>query len=214
MSELFSFGAWLRQRRRALDLTQKELAAQVGCSVVTIRRIEADTRRPSKQLARLLADALDLAPEEQVSFVKAARAQRAVDQLAAPTVTADHAISTLGLSRTNLPAPLTPLVGRQREVEEVGALLRQPGVRLVTLTGTGGIGKTRIGLRVAAALLDDFADGVFFVDLVPISDPALVASTIAKVLGRKEVAGWSFVENLAAYLRTKHLLLPRCLKRV
>src|SRR6266566_3984135 len=73
MSELFSFGAWVRRRRRALDLTRDELAAQVGCSVVTLRFIEADERRPSKQLAARLADGLQLSPEERPAFVQAAR---------------------------------------------------------------------------------------------------------------------------------------------
>src|SRR6266508_6560848 len=84
MSELFSFGAWVRRRRRALDLTRDELAAQVGCSVATIRRIEADERRPSKQLAARLADYLQLPAEEHAAFVQAARGELAVDRPAAP----------------------------------------------------------------------------------------------------------------------------------
>ena len=84
MSELFSFGAWVRQRRRALDLTRDELATQIGCSVATIRRIEADERRPSKQLAARLADGLQLSPEERPAFLQAARGGLAVDRLGAP----------------------------------------------------------------------------------------------------------------------------------
>ena len=84
MSELVSFGAWVRRRRRALDLTRDELAAQVGCSVATIRRIEADERRPSKQLAARLADYLQLVAEEHAAFVQAARGELATDRLAAP----------------------------------------------------------------------------------------------------------------------------------
>src|SRR5688572_16859266 len=82
-----------------------------------------------------------------------------------------------------LPAPLSALVGREREVAAVGALLRDPAVRLVTLTGPGGVGKTRLALRVAAELGSEFADGVAFVELVSVRDPALVASTIAQAIG-------------------------------
>src|SRR5262245_27341931 len=94
MSELFSFGAWVRQRRRALDLTRDELAAQVGCAVTTIRHIEADERRPSKQLAVRLADGLQLSAEERPAFLQAARGQLATDRLATPG--ADRALSIAG----------------------------------------------------------------------------------------------------------------------
>jgi class 3 adenylate cyclase len=84
MSELYSFGAWVRRRRRALDLTREELAPLLGCSVVTIRFIEADERRPSKQLVARLADYLQLSAEERPAFVQAARGELAVDRLATP----------------------------------------------------------------------------------------------------------------------------------
>src|SRR5262245_12390307 len=90
MSELFSFGAWVRQRRRVLDLTRDELAAQVGCSVVTIRHIEADERRPSKQLAARLADCLHVSAEERPAFLQAARGQLATDRLAAPAASMER----------------------------------------------------------------------------------------------------------------------------
>src|SRR5689334_9811245 len=93
MSELFSFGAWVRQRRRALDLTREELAAQVGCSVVTIRHIEADERRPSKQLAARLADCLQIAPEERAAFLQAARGHLATNRLVAPAVGVERSIA-------------------------------------------------------------------------------------------------------------------------
>src|SRR5262245_47632311 len=81
MERTHSFGYWLRRRRKALDLTQDELAQQVGCAVGTIKSIETDARRPSKQLAERLADLLQLAPEERTAFLMAARGQLAVDQL-------------------------------------------------------------------------------------------------------------------------------------
>ena len=86
-----SFGAWVKRRRRALDLTQEQLAQQVGCALGSIRKIETDERRPSRQLAELLADHLALAPSERVAFLKAARAELAADRLAAPTQAVDQA---------------------------------------------------------------------------------------------------------------------------
>src|SRR2546425_4600677 len=107
----------------------------------------------------------------------------------------------------NLPAQLTPLIGREQEIQAACALLGQPEVRLVTLTGTGGVGKTRLGLQVATDLLDDFADGVCFVPLAPISDPNLVVPTIAQTLGVKEAGEQPLSDLLPAYVRDKHLLL-------
>src|SRR5258708_5238168 len=88
--------------------------------------------------------------------------------------------------RSAAPLPLTSLVGREEEVKLVCALLRRPEVRLVTLTGTGGVGKTRLALRVGTELRGDFADGVCFVSLAALEDPGLVVSTIAQALGMKE----------------------------
>src|SRR5262245_54551495 len=93
MSELFSFGAWVRQRRRALDLTLEELAAQIGCAAVTIRHIETDERRPAKPVAARLADCLQLSPEERPAFVQAARGERATDRLAAPRMGVERRIA-------------------------------------------------------------------------------------------------------------------------
>jgi len=107
----------------------------------------------------------------------------------------------------NLPLQREPLIGRAREVADVVALLTRPEAGLVTLTGPGGIGKTRLSQHVAAELLEEFADGVWFVDLAPITDPALVLSTIAQTLGIKEVAGQAIAATLVSSLRAKHVLL-------
>src|SRR5215470_14681050 len=90
------------------------------------------------------------------------------------------------LARYLLPAPLTLLIGREREIAAVSALLSRPEVRLVTLTGTGGVGKTRLALGVAAAVSSDFTDGICFVALAPLADPELVASMIAQAFGVRE----------------------------
>ncbi len=116
-----------------------------------------------------------------------------------------HEIRSLPQSR--LPAPLTPLVGREQEIAAVCALLWRPEVRLVTLTGTGGVGKTRLALGVAAAVNADFADGICFVALAPLIDPGLVLSTIAQALGVQEQGSRPLLEGLQDHLREKQLLL-------
>jgi hypothetical protein len=111
------------------------------------------------------------------------------------------------VSNHNLPVQLTPLIGREREVATASALLRRTEVRLLVLTGTGGIGKTRLGLQVATELLEDFPAGACFVSLAPLRDPALVVPTVAHTLGLREAARGSVVDHLKAYLREKQLLL-------
>ncbi|HEY4386758.1 MAG TPA: tetratricopeptide repeat protein, partial [Ktedonobacteraceae bacterium] len=107
----------------------------------------------------------------------------------------------------NLTAPLTPLIGRKREVVAVCSLLQRPEVRLVTLTGPGGVGKTRLGWSVAGELLRHFAHGVCFVSLAPVSDHRLVIATIAQTLGLWEAGDRPLLEQLRTYLRDQHLLL-------
>jgi predicted ATPase/class 3 adenylate cyclase len=116
-------------------------------------------------------------------------------------------LKTLDIRRNNLPAQPTPLIGRERELKEVLALLRSSHVRLLTFTGPGGTGKTRLGLQAAAELTDEFEDGVFFVALAAIADPTLVAPAIMRTLGLTESGNRPAEELLESYLRDKQVLL-------
>ncbi len=131
-----------------------------------------------------------------------------VFQLIAPDLPSGFSpLKTLDARLNNLPTQPTPLVGREREVAEVCGRLRRLDVRLLTLIGPGGTGKTRLGLQAGAELLDEFEGGVFFVALAPVSDPDLVASTIAGPLGVVESGDKPLEESLKGYLQDKELLL-------
>src|SRR5215212_5442446 len=114
---------------------------------------------------------------------------------------------TLDARLNDLPAQPSLLVGREREVAQVCEQLRNPAVRLLTLTGPGGTGKTRLGLQAAADLMDEFEGGTFFVPLAPITDPTFVAPTIARALGLTETAEQTLEELLRDYLGERHTLL-------
>jgi predicted ATPase len=131
-----------------------------------------------------------------------------VYQLVAPGLSAEFPpLKGLDTRPHNLPAQLTPLVGREQELATLRRKLQRAENRLVTLTGPGGTGKTRLALQAAADLLEEFADGAFFVDLAPLRDPALVISSIAQVLGVRESGGMPLIESVKGYLREKQLLL-------
>ena len=119
----------------------------------------------------------------------------------------DTALRTRETRPGDLPLQPTALLGRDREVAAALERLLRPEVRLLTLTGPGGTGKTRLGLAVAAELVDRFADGVVLVLLAALSDPELVPAAIAQTLGLREVGGRSLLEGVAGFLRDKQLLL-------
>jgi predicted ATPase/transcriptional regulator with XRE-family HTH domain len=205
-----SFGNWVRRRRRALDLTQAELGRRASVSAAAIRKIEADERRPSRELAGLLAAALAVPDAERAAFLRSARQASAVARLPAaeePTAAPPSAQPGTPASLTNLPAPLTSFVNRTRDVAAVTTLLRRGDVRLLTLIGPPGIGKTRLSIHAAEVLLPDFPDGVWFVDLTPITDPEHALAAIARHAGVRELADESWSQRFRAMLGGKRVLL-------
>jgi len=414
MGDIISLGLWIKRRRKALDLTQDELAQQVGCSLNLIQKIEADARRPSRDIAARLADTLVLAGDERAAFIQAARAELGADRLAPPTQTIERGVfvratltpavagqpaptakpatplpsgtvtflftdiegstqlweqhpqamsaaierhntilsaaiatqggvvfklvgdavyaafasapnalaatlsaqralhaeawgaigalhvrmalhtgtaeardgdylgpplnraarllaaghggqillslatqelardqlpddmalrdlgvhrlkdlarpesifqvvvpdlpsdfpplNTPGIRRTNLPTQPTPLIGRASELAQLGVLVHQPDTRLLTLTGPGGIGKTRLALELVGVVLEQFPDGVWLVELAPLVTPALIVPAIAAVLEVREDPGRPLLTTLTTYLRERQplLILDNC----
>ena len=192
------FGPRLRRLREAAGLTQEELASRAGLTAKAVSALErGERKRPYPHTVRSLAEALGLSERERADLAEAVPG-RDGDPPApeAPTT-----------PRSTLPASLTPLLGREREVEEIDSLLRQAAVRLLTLTGPGGIGKTRLAIEAARRASGHFPDGVAFVALAPLGDAALVMPTISQTLGLREVAGVHPLEVLCQHLSNKRFLL-------
>jgi predicted ATPase/DNA-binding XRE family transcriptional regulator len=192
-----TFGRWLRQRRRHLDLTQADLAERVGCSEITIRKIEADARTPSRQVAELLAACLEVPTIERPDFMAFARSIPRENPSVLP----------VSVAPAGPVAPLTRLLGRDADAARIERRLLSDQVRLLTLAGPPGIGKTRLSMHVADQVRPYFADGVRFVALAPVRDPALVIPTLAQTLGVVQRAGQSVEAALSAALCDQQLLL-------
>jgi predicted ATPase/transcriptional regulator with XRE-family HTH domain/Tfp pilus assembly protein PilF len=200
-----SFGEWLKRQRKAEGWTQEQLAQQVSCSTITLRKIEAEERRPSAQIVERLAEIFNIPQNEQASFLRFARG----DWKSAPVMESKDApwrVSTTS-PRSNLPASLTSLIGRDQEITKLSEYLSNPSIRLVTLIGPPGIGKTRLSAEVASGALHDFPDGAFFVALAPLEDSSLVASIIVQTLGFAETELKSPLERLKEGIGDKHMLL-------
>ena len=194
--EEISFGVWLHKQRRALDLTRQAFAAQVGCAEVTLRRIEAGTLKPSKELAGILLEKLGVPETEWPQWISFARGASDLP---------GQSPSLSNKPNTNLPVPITSFVGREREQREIAELTVNN--RLITLTGIGGVGKTRLSLELGKKLLPDYADGVWLVELAPLSDPTLVVQKVARVFDINQQSNRDLATTLIDVLRVKMLLL-------
>lgn len=186
------FAAILRQRRRDLDLTRNELAKRVGCSADTIKKLEEGERRPSKELAELLAHHLHIEASQRVDFVQLARTRL-------------HTYRELGPS--NLPAPLTTFIGREIEAENIEAIIRRGDARLLTLMGPPGVGKSRLALYAAEKLRSYFPDGVWFIPLATVEAPDQVPLRITKTLQIAEENSGTPLDWLIAALAQRRTLL-------
>ena len=225
--EPITFGQWLRQRRKEYGYTQEELADLSGCSPASIRKIEAGERRPSRQVADLIAEALEVPANERGAYLRLARAETLPGEPVHVPVPASPAARSLSTSFVpapatkqpvpaalpeasvshHLPVYLTPMIGRREEIADIRERLLREDVRLLTLTGPGGIGKTRLAIEVAQSLVREMRDGVYFVSLALMHDPSLVAQAIAQALGLVESAPHTMLPNLIQHLRDRRLLL-------
>jgi len=182
MSSPAPLAALIRRRRVYARLTQEELAEKAGISVRTISDIERGLRRFVYQdTAERLADALDVAKAEREDFISAARGRVETSE---PGIYPGPGGIQPG--RNRLPVPPTPLIGREREMEMLLGTFRTGSIRSISLTGPGGIGKTRLAVEAAAAAQDIYRDGVFFVPLGSSDGPDRVVPLIAEALGMVE----------------------------
>lgn len=200
-----SFGRWVHARRRALDLTQDELARQVGCSLVMIQKVESDARRPSRQIAERIADCLKIDGEQRAAVISLARGEQYVDPQGRDI--ADDPSDRLPRAPNKLPIPLTPLIGRKQELATLGSALLNGDVRLLTLIGAPGIGKTRLALEIARRVQAAFTHGTAFIALASITDPAQVITTIAQTLEIRDATGTATFDRLIRVLQQKRMLL-------
>ena len=199
-----SFAEQLRGHRLARGLTQEELAERAGLSERAISDLERGVKlAPRLSTLRLLVRALSLEDSATEALISAARHRAQRPAAVGGRLQADSPAR----QPNNLPLQPTPLIGRAVEVEAVHQRLVRPTVWLLTLTGTGGVGKTRVALRVAEKALDRFSDGVWMVPLAGLRDGALVPGAIAQTLGVREKRGDTVVRSLVRFMHDKVVLL-------
>lgn len=235
MQDTMGFQFLLRKLRRQRDMTRQALATCAGCSTKTIQKIEAGERRPSRQIAGLLAECLGVPEEERAEFVALARsapttsyarlkgnlpgqnAGRATlnDAQVIDQRTGRQADRKRDAGYHNLPSQAASFVGRASELEAARALLGRPNVRLVTFTGPPGVGKTRLAVEVTMSLLSlpsaqtrcALKESTVFVPLSSATDAESVLSHIARGLGVQVSDGQVLLEEIEAHLRHERVLL-------
>ena len=207
-SQEISFGLWMRKRRKALDITQHELAQKVGCSDSLIFKIESDERRPSRQVAELLAEHLEIPVEQHDLFLRVARQEKRVDHLEPiPPLSEPKPAPVSRALQPKLPLALTSFVGREHELRAVILQLQNPSCRLLNLTGPGGVGKTRLALEITQQVHNSFNHGACFIPLVGTSTSEFVIPAMADALGFSFSGAIELKAQLFNYLKEKQILL-------
>lgn len=198
------FGEWLKRQRKASGWTQGQLADKVDCSTIAIRKFEAEERRPSLQIIERLAHIFHIPADEAAAFVRFARGDWSVSpsiEISSPWT------GTKPPTRSNLPASLSSFIGREKEVGDLSAYLQNPEIRLVTLIGPPGIGKTRLSLESARNLTAHFIDGVYFVPLAPLTDPRFITDAILHSLNFVESKEQAPLKQIQEGIGERRLLL-------
>jgi predicted ATPase/DNA-binding XRE family transcriptional regulator len=200
----YSFGAWIGRRRKSLDLTQPEMAERLHCSLDTIKKVETDARRPSKQLAELLAVQLNIPQEHRALFIECARGIRSVDVLQRlegnPSTELNYSTTRLKPDLRHISFP--SIIGRETELDTLKRLMNE--ARLVTITGPGGMGKSTL----AQAVMADFqAHGITcaFISLIELRSADQIPLTVASTLGLMVEADPK--QQTLNYLRSRKALL-------
>lgn len=200
MPEPEPLGLLLRRLRRGAALSQDELANRSGVSARTISDLERGQRASAHfETLRMLAGALDLSAEDRARLIKVAQ-DPWIDVTLQRPAWGDAA-------RKGLPAPATTLIGRERDVTAIARELASDAHRLITLTGPGGVGKTRLALAAASTAAPDFPGGVAWIDLAPILDPEAVLPAIASSFGLDELDTAATIDRLQALLGDSRVLL-------
>ncbi len=204
------FGTLLRELRLDAGMTQQELAERAQLSVEAISQLERGARtRPQRTTVLLLGRALDLSPERAAMLTSAIdtthppRRREHIQSLSAPLLRLVRSNARTTPAH-NLPQQLTSFVGREQEVSEIAARLREH--QLVTVVGAGGVGKTRVAVQLGAEVLDGYSDGAWLIDLAPLAHQDLVESAILSALQLPSSTG-SALDVIIAYLRGRRLLL-------
>jgi predicted ATPase/DNA-binding XRE family transcriptional regulator len=197
MTEPPPFGSLLRRYRRDAGLTQEDLAERAGLSIRTISDLERGLNStPQSATLEMLVGALALSPDDRSTLMAA------VPQRRHPAQSANNSLSLL-----RLPAETTPLIGREKDEAAAIHLLRSQRVRLLTLIGPGGVGKTRLALRVAETLSVEYVAGAGFVPLAALTSPDMLVNAVSRAVGVRDSGGDPPIETLSAWLRDHQVLL-------